>query len=126
MSAMIPAPRCPITIRPATMADIPFIDSLQKMHKKQVGFLHRGTLEGKIEAGHVLVAWAARPCSSRGKITGEHVQAKPPRPVPRINSHSKGSSVAQKCDCMRESHGNAIFVPIAPPIKHGNGRCVPM
>src|SRR5436309_5187284 len=72
MSAMIPAPRCPITIRPATMADIPFIDSLQKLHKKQVGFLHRGTLEGKIEAGHVLVAWAARPCSSeQTQDTGE-------------------------------------------------------
>src|SRR3954453_10027826 len=56
MSAIIPQPRCPITIRPATMNDIPFIDSLQKMHTKQVGWMPTKTLEGKVGLGHVLVA----------------------------------------------------------------------
>src|SRR5688500_9890072 len=49
-------PRCSITIRPGTAADIPFIDALQKKHSKMVGFMPRAELEGKIAAGHVLIA----------------------------------------------------------------------
>jgi hypothetical protein len=46
----------PITIRPGTMDDLPFIDALQKKHTKQVGFMPTKQFEGKIKAGHVLVA----------------------------------------------------------------------
>ena len=56
MSAIIPQPRCAITIRPGTIDDLPFIDALQKMHTKQVGWMPTKTLEGKIKAGHVLIA----------------------------------------------------------------------
>ena len=56
MSAIIPIARTPITIRPATMDDLPFIDSLQKQHTKMVGWMPTKQLEGKIGAGHVLVA----------------------------------------------------------------------
>jgi hypothetical protein len=30
----LPAPRVPIVVRPATMEDLPFLDSLQKQHNK--------------------------------------------------------------------------------------------
>src|SRR5690242_11585546 len=53
------SPRVPISIRLATMEDLPFIDALQKIHTKQVGFMPQAQLRGKIEAGHVLVAEAA-------------------------------------------------------------------
>jgi hypothetical protein len=46
--------RRPVRIAPvvsATMADIPFIDRLQKMHSKAVGFIHLKTLEGNVEQG---------------------------------------------------------------------------
>src|SRR5438105_8999557 len=56
MPAMIPQPRTPVTIRPATMEDLPFIDSLQKLQAKQVGWMPTKQLEGKIRAGHVLIA----------------------------------------------------------------------
>jgi hypothetical protein len=56
MSAIIPIPKMPITIRPATMEDLPFIDSLQKKHTKQVGFMPTKALEGKVRLGQVLVA----------------------------------------------------------------------
>ena len=56
MSAIIPIPRTPITIRPGVMSDLPFIDSLQKLHTKQVGWMPTATLEGKIKLGHVIVA----------------------------------------------------------------------
>src|SRR6187551_577403 len=49
-------PRCSVTIRPATMNDYPFIDRLQDMHSKALGFMPKAQLEGKISAGHVLMA----------------------------------------------------------------------
>jgi hypothetical protein len=56
MTAIVPAPRVPISIRPATMSDLSFIDSLQKLHGKMVGFMPEKALAGKINAGHVLLA----------------------------------------------------------------------
>jgi hypothetical protein len=52
-------PSVPITIRPGVMDDVPFLDSLQKLHTKQVGWMPTKQFEGKIAAGHVLVAEAA-------------------------------------------------------------------
>jgi predicted N-acetyltransferase YhbS len=45
-----------MSIRPATAADYAFIDRLQDMHSKALGFMPRAQLQGKIAAGHVLVA----------------------------------------------------------------------
>jgi hypothetical protein len=45
---IIPIPRSPVTVRPATPADLPFIDSLQKRHAKQVGWMPTRALEQKI------------------------------------------------------------------------------
>jgi hypothetical protein len=56
MSAIIPIPREAIEVRVATATDIPFIDSLQKMHSHMVGWMPTKQLEGKIGAGHVLIA----------------------------------------------------------------------
>jgi hypothetical protein len=67
MSAIIPQPRFAIEIRPGTSDDIPFMDELQKLHGKQVGWMPTKQFEGKFKAGHVLVAWASRPCSSDGE-----------------------------------------------------------
>ena len=51
-----PAPRVDITIRPAVMEDVPFLDALQKLHTKQVGWMPTKQFKGKIAAGHVLIA----------------------------------------------------------------------
>jgi len=56
MNALVPIPRCQIAIRPGTMDDLPFLDSLQKLHTKQVGWMPTKQLEGKIKAGHVIIA----------------------------------------------------------------------
>src|SRR5688500_11211809 len=49
-------PRCPVTIRPAVAGDYAFVDRLQDMHSKALGFMRRAALEGKIKLGEVLVA----------------------------------------------------------------------
>src|SRR5688500_18339653 len=53
----MPAPRCgAISVLPGTMADFEFMDELQRLHQKMLGFLPRGTIHGKLAAGHVLIA----------------------------------------------------------------------
>jgi hypothetical protein len=52
----LPVPRVNITIRAGVMSDLPFLDSLQKMHTKQVGWMPTKQFEGKIKLGHVLIA----------------------------------------------------------------------
>jgi hypothetical protein len=51
-----PLPSIDVSTRVGTMEDLPFIDRLQKMHSKMVGFMQRKALEGKINLGHILVA----------------------------------------------------------------------
>jgi hypothetical protein len=52
------AARVAITVRVATLADVPFIDGLQKKQARQVGFFPTKAIEGKIAAGQVIVAEA--------------------------------------------------------------------
>src|SRR5438128_3915419 len=56
MTAIIPQPRTSISIRVATMDDLPFLDALQKKHSKQVGYFRTKVLEGYINAGWGLIA----------------------------------------------------------------------
>jgi N-acetylglutamate synthase-like GNAT family acetyltransferase len=56
MNALVHIPRAEVSIRDATAADIPFIDSLQKIHRNGVGFMARAWIEGKIEKGEIVVA----------------------------------------------------------------------
>ncbi|HEV7300795.1 MAG TPA: hypothetical protein VGN72_15625 [Tepidisphaeraceae bacterium] len=54
-------PRVEMRVRAGTLDDVAFMDSLQKATTKQVGFMPRAQLEGKVRAGHVLVAEVHEP-----------------------------------------------------------------
>jgi hypothetical protein len=56
MSAIIPIPRCEMSVRVAGESDYAFIDRLQDMHSKALGFMPKAQLQGKIKLGHVLIA----------------------------------------------------------------------
>jgi hypothetical protein len=56
MNAIIPIARCAVTVRPAVVGDYPFIDRLQDMHSKALGFMRKAALQGKIALGEVLIA----------------------------------------------------------------------
>jgi hypothetical protein len=56
---VVPTPRCPSSVRVATMTDLPFIDRLQKMHREMVGWMPAQQLEGKIGMGQVIIAESA-------------------------------------------------------------------
>jgi N-acetylglutamate synthase-like GNAT family acetyltransferase len=55
-SAIMPIPRADVSVRDATLADVTFIDALQKRHGEQVGFMRTSWIEAKIGAGQVIVA----------------------------------------------------------------------
>src|SRR5688572_3615743 len=55
-TAMIPVARCAVAIRPAVAGDYAFVDRLQDMHSKALGFMRKAALEGKIKLGEVLIA----------------------------------------------------------------------
>ena len=52
----LPVPRADVTVRPGVLADVPFLDRLQRMHTKQVGWMLTQQFVGKIKLGHVLIA----------------------------------------------------------------------
>ena len=56
MNAIVPLPRQAVSVRVGTMADLLFVDALQKKHTKMVGWMPTATLEGKIKAGHAIIA----------------------------------------------------------------------
>src|SRR5918993_641564 len=59
-SSVVPfVPRCDVAIRPATIADVPFMDALQKKHSKQLGYFPTKQFEGYVAMGGVLVAECA-------------------------------------------------------------------
>jgi ribosomal protein S18 acetylase RimI-like enzyme len=55
----LPAPRVGISIRAATMADLPFMDRLQKANSRALGYFPTKQFEGYIAMGGVLVAESA-------------------------------------------------------------------
>ena len=58
---MVPTPaHSDLRFVQATMEDLAFIDALQKMHTKMVGWMPTKQLEGKIWRGHVIVAETVR------------------------------------------------------------------
>jgi N-acetylglutamate synthase-like GNAT family acetyltransferase len=56
VSAIIPIPRCSVSVREATMNDLPFIDRLQKANTYRVGFLPGKQLEDHVAKHAVLIA----------------------------------------------------------------------
>jgi hypothetical protein len=63
-----------VTVREATLADVPFIDQLQKLHHKQLGFMRTSWIEGKIKAGQILIAEETRgqgDGETRGRAEGD-------------------------------------------------------
>lgn len=65
----LPEPRVSIAIRAGTVEDIPFLDALQKKTTKQVGWMPTKQFEGKVNAGHVLVAEGVT--SNETRVTSE-------------------------------------------------------
>jgi hypothetical protein len=69
----LPAPRCPLKIRPASLDDLPFIDALQKMHTHMVGWFPHQQMAAYVNGGHVLIAETFR--DEETKRQGDKVES---------------------------------------------------
>src|SRR5688572_2534909 len=88
-NAIIPVPKIPVSVRPATLDDFAFIDALQTKHSKQLGYMPRAQMESKIKAGHVMVACSEPRASARGSgAAGDS-----PEPEPEPVAHAPGSEL---------------------------------
>ena len=113
--AAIPVvPRVPIATRVATMADIPFMDALQKKHSKQLGYFPTKQFEGYVEGGHVLVACRGEPCvrpSSGVPREGEHEVRPYGEPV--------GYIIAKDRYLKRDELGVIFQLCVSPHVQRG-------
>jgi hypothetical protein len=57
----MPLPEVGVRVRAGLAADLPFIDELQRVHSKSVGWMPLGQLEGHIQKGHVVIAESLPP-----------------------------------------------------------------
>ncbi len=71
----LPLPNINVTIRPGVLSDVPFLDALQKLHTKQVGWMPTKQFEGKIKLGHVLIA------ESNGENVGQAIACRDGEPA---------------------------------------------
>jgi hypothetical protein len=63
----VPEPRVAISIRLATMEDIPALDALQKKHGKALGFFPRAQMEGYVRNQWILIAEEVGSQKSEGR-----------------------------------------------------------
>ncbi len=116
----VPAPRVPITIRPATNEDIPFMDALQKLHSKQVGWMPTKQFEGKIKAGHVLVAETDRVSGVGCRVSGEDGNSPFPNPETRTPKPDPlGYCIANDQYFKRDDVGIIYQMNVAPGHQRG-------
>jgi len=66
---MLPPPRRAVSIRVGTADDAAFIDSLQREHRKMVGWFPKSQLQSYIDGGHVLVAEEVR--GQKSEVRGQ-------------------------------------------------------
>jgi hypothetical protein len=88
-----PLPQVNVTIRPAVLSDLPFIDRLQRMHTKAVGWMPTNQLEGCIKQGRIIVAWASRPCLSQDMGETPMLQEEPVGYVMGVDRYFKRDDV---------------------------------
>ena len=105
-STPLPLPALPsITTRVATMADLPFIDQLQKKHSKQLGFFPRAQIEGYIRGGWMRVAEEQ---GEVGKGEGER-EADPLSPFPSSPSPFPVGYIAYRDRYLKRDELGAVF-----------------
>ncbi len=102
----VPVPKEELAFRAGNMGDISFIDELQKQYHNQLGFMPRSWLEGKIVAGHVLIAETGGRVSSPAVVDGSGGWGQPPSKV--------GYIIAQDKYMKREELGIVYQIAVEP------------
>ena len=113
----VPAPKVAIATRVGTLADLAWIDALQKQHSKQLGFFPRAQMEGYLERGWVVVAEeVGSPQSAVGGKAGDSLQTADGR----LQTHSALGYVASRDRYLKRDELGAIFqLCVRPDVQRG-------
>lgn len=114
---MLPAPRRGLSIRPATLDDLPFMDALQKTHGRMVGWFPRQQMQGYIEGGWVLVAEESAGDGVQGSVPrrGTDRVGASPNPEPRSpNPRPLGYCIARDRYSGRDDVGIVYQLNVVP------------
>jgi len=106
-----------VGIRAAMMDDLPFIDALQKQHARQVGFLPRAALEGKIRLGQMLIAEAVVGCQLSvvsGEANHRTLDPQPTTNNPQITTTPIGYLIAADRYFKRDEVGYITQINVLP------------
>src|SRR3954447_17028332 len=79
----VPVPRVAVSVRPATLDDIPFMDELQQKYPKQLGRFATSWFEGYIKTGGVLIAEEEGASGGVGDKATQDLAMSPPRLLAR-------------------------------------------
>src|SRR5687768_15707511 len=106
MSAIIPIPHFEIAIRPATLADLPFMDRLQKKYNKALGYFPTKQFEEYVETGGVLIAEEVTRTEDLGLSNGKTASSLSPQSsVPVTQSSPLGYIISRDRYLKRDELG---------------------
>src|SRR3954464_7841771 len=109
MNTIIPIPKQSITIRPATMQDVPAVDALQKRFNKALGFFPRAQMEGYIKNGWMLVAEASDEATKRRSDEGMEADASSPSSLRRSVAPSLLGYIASRDRYLKRDELGVIY-----------------
>ena len=110
--ASVIEPRVGIRIREGTLADVAFIDRMQKAQSRELGFLPLMAIEGKVKLNQVLIAESdvgatpASPAEGRSTVAGDAGVAPTGMPV--------GYLIAADRYCRRDEIGYVTQINVLP------------
>lgn len=107
-------PRAPVTVRVATMADMPAIDALQKKNSRALGFFPRQQMEGYIKGGWVLVAEGAV-ASGQWSVAREDQSAGGTSHSPPTTGHSLLGYVASRDRYQKRDEVGVVYQMCVSP-----------
>jgi hypothetical protein len=117
-TAIIPIPRAAVNVRVATMADVAFMDALQKKHSGALGYFPTKQFEGYVGGGHVLVAEESDEATQRRSDQGEMHSSFPPS-LRRSVASSLGYIISKDRYLKRDELGVIFQLCVVPDRQRG-------
>ncbi len=121
-AAALPQPRVALAIRRAVQSDLAFVDGLQKLHSRMVGWMPTRQLEANIQQGYVLLAEETHDevmrCSD-DEVTSHRCTPSPSPPLTPAPPHPVGYCIYRDRYFKRDDCGIIYQLNVDPAKQRG-------